>query len=156
MNCSWLPYLTQRWCCERDHMRKGQIKNHGYSDCQTVQVLTPGTPFSTHIHFWMLLPVRKKKTAVYFSTTFSYVFLFWFFVFRFDNFQGKVFLFLYSRNVSLKCSDAQTACLIFLCEMLKLSPECSFACSVKDFCFVRVFLMLNLSLNLSESMSGAL
>lgn len=31
MNCSWLPYLTQRWCCERDHMRKGQIKNHGYS-----------------------------------------------------------------------------------------------------------------------------
>lgn len=22
MNCSWLPYLTQRWCCEQDHMRK--------------------------------------------------------------------------------------------------------------------------------------
>lgn len=70
MNCSWLPYLTQRWCCERDHMRKGQIKNHGYSDCQTVQVLTPGTPFSTHIHFWMLLPVRKK-TILYFSRTWT-------------------------------------------------------------------------------------
>lgn len=26
-----------------------------------MQVLTPGTPFSTHIHFWMLLPVRKKN-----------------------------------------------------------------------------------------------
>lgn len=51
--CSWLPYLTQRWCCERP--MKSQIKNQGFS--QTKQVLMPGTPFSTHIHVWMLLPV---------------------------------------------------------------------------------------------------
>lgn len=32
-------------------MWKGQIRNQGYSDCQSVQVLTPGTPFYTHILF---------------------------------------------------------------------------------------------------------
>lgn len=27
MNCSWLLYLTQRWCCERDpHEKKGKLK----------------------------------------------------------------------------------------------------------------------------------
>lgn len=36
-----------------------------------MQVLTPGTPFSTHIHFWMLLPVRKK-TILYFCRTWTW------------------------------------------------------------------------------------
>lgn len=44
---------------------KSQIKNQGFS--QTKQVLMPGTPFSTHIHVWMLLPVIFKLTVVFFD-----------------------------------------------------------------------------------------
>lgn len=96
MNCSWLPYLTQRWCCERDHMRKGQIKNHGYSLTLKLCRYSPQVLLSlpTSISECCCLSEKKKKQIVYFSRTrtwkldcVTYTFNCAFFVFLFVNFQ---------------------------------------------------------------------
>ncbi len=48
---------------------KSQFKNQGY--CQSVQVLTQGTPFTTHIHLNAVACERVSELDVYLPYLFS-------------------------------------------------------------------------------------
>lgn len=100
MNCSWLPYLTQRWCCERDHMRKGQIKNQGYSLTVKLCRYSPQVLLSlpTSISECCCLSEKKDNFAVLQNMNLKMWLCIFFFMFL--TFGGKV---IYNKKKSQTC-----------------------------------------------------